>query len=108
MNVKIKVNIKTSENNLLMQVANTKFIKKNRLLIEARNQKVNTLVAGTLFLSILFIILSFLFPYQEFLVKTLIIILAILIIKDISRAGAIVKAGGIGEERALYILKKLP
>jgi hypothetical protein len=89
-------------------LANTKHVKKNRLLIKARNQKINTIVTGIFFLLLIFIILLYLFPYQDVIVKIIVLVLTVMIIYDISRAGVILKAGGLGEKRALQILKKLP
>ncbi|MHA1982709.1 MAG: nuclease-related domain-containing protein [Candidatus Hodarchaeales archaeon] len=89
-------------------MANIRYVTKNRLFKEAKNQQIRVFFSGMIFLTITAIILIVLLRNQVVLVQIIVIVLFLIILSEVFRAGTILRAGAKGEQNALRILNKLP
>jgi hypothetical protein len=89
-------------------LANLRYVTKNRLFKEARNQQIRIFLTGIMFLAIVASILTILLTNQVGLVKIIIIVFFLIILNEVSKAGTVLRAGAREEQKALKILKRLP
>jgi hypothetical protein len=89
-------------------LANLRYVTKNRLFKEAKNQQIRVFLSGMMFLAIAASILAVLLVDQIGLVQIIVLVLFLIVLKEVSKAGAVLRAGAKGEQKTLNILKKLP